>query len=327
MSQHATITRRFTQAIVQAARRLDISLPEALAARLESERVDLADQDQLWETFCAASGDPLAGLRLGLEIQVGHLDSVGMLLMSCETLGDAIEMLLEYSPIVGDAADFSLDVTTNEAAIAYHPRYRVRRAQRVEAVFACLLNLTRWTTGHAFQPTRLQLSHPAHAPTEVYQELLDCPVAFEQTRACLSFSIDQLTLPLIQANSTAREHLKTLADQMLEELTSQDFGDQLAQLIRQQPGWGRERIAAQLAMSGRHLNRKLAAHGLSFKALREQILFHMAGEALRDQQPAEAVAEQLGFSDESAFSRAFKRWSGMTPAQFRQARPTPQPAS
>jgi len=69
-------------------------------------------------------------------------------------------------------------------------------------------------------------------------------------------------------------------------------------------------------MSGRHLNRKLAAEGISFKGLREALLFDMAQPRLKQGQGVGAVAQELGFSDENAFARAFRRWSGQTPAQF-----------
>ena len=82
------------------------------------------------------------------------------------------------------------------------------------------------------------------------------------------------------------------------------------------PRWGKERIADQLGMSGRNLNRRLAADGISFKELREAVLYDMARNALRAGQPVQAVGEQLGFSDDNAFTRAFRRWSGLTPAQF-----------
>lgn len=320
MNQSATITRRFSQAIVQAAERLKVSLPAEVVSGLEGrERIHLDDQDRLWEAFCTAADDPLAGLRLGLEVQVGHLDSVGMLLMSCDNLGEAVDMLLEYAPIVGDAADFRFYRQDSVAVLEYLPRYRARRAERVEAVLACLLNMTRWTTGNAFRPDAVELGHRQRAEPDQYRALLDCPVYFNRPGNCLRFSEEQLALPLIQANGTLREHLRSLADQTLKDLGRQSFGARLEGLIHQHPDWGRERIAAQLAMSGRHLNRKLADQGTSFKTLREQLLFQLAGDALENGAAPATLSGQLGFSDESAFARAFKRWSGMTPSQFRQA--------
>lgn len=85
-----SVTPRYSQAIVQMAERLGIGLPAALVERLHgAQRVPIDWQDELWEAFCQASDDPLIGLKLGLAIQVGHLDSAGMLLVTCDTLGEA----------------------------------------------------------------------------------------------------------------------------------------------------------------------------------------------------------------------------------------------
>lgn len=73
--------------------------PAELSELGGAARIPLARQDALWEAFCTAADDPLIGLRLGCALQVGHLDMVGALLMSCETVGEALEALLEYYPI------------------------------------------------------------------------------------------------------------------------------------------------------------------------------------------------------------------------------------
>ena len=76
-------------------------------------------------------------------------------------------------------------------------------------------------------------------------------------------------------------------------------------------------MAEQLAMSGRHLIRKLSDEGTSFKLLRDSLLQGMAEQSLKEGLKLFDIADKLGFSDESAFAKAFKRWTGMTPAQFR----------
>jgi len=102
MSNTPSVTVHYAQAILQAAERLALPLPAELREPSREARIPLARQDELWEAFCAGAGDPLIGLRLGHALQVGHLDMVGALLMSCETLGEALEALLEYYPIVGE---------------------------------------------------------------------------------------------------------------------------------------------------------------------------------------------------------------------------------
>ncbi|MFO7706087.1 MAG: AraC family transcriptional regulator, partial [Halopseudomonas sp.] len=274
-------------------------------------------QDELWEAFCAASGDPLAGLRLGLEIQVGHLDSVGMLLVTCETLGEALEELVEYAPVIGDGGEFQLHRHADQVTIDYQPHLSVRQAERVEAVLASMLKLTRWATGGRFQPSGIWFAHAPLAPLAEYRHLLDCPLYFNAPCNHLGFPAAQLELSQIQANSALREHLRRLADQTLTELGQHSLSARVQQLVRAHPRWGKERIAEQLELSGRHLNRRLAEEGLSFKSLRESVQQQIACDALHADKRAAEIAEQLGFSDENAFVRAFRRWQGVTPARYK----------
>lgn len=318
MNSTPSVTVHYAQAILQAAERLALPLPAALRDLAREGRIPLARQDELWEAFCEAAQDPLIGLRLGNALQVGHLDMVGALLMSCETLGEALEALLEYYPIVGEGGEFSLREEGEALRLVYQPHYQVRREERVEAVLASLAHMTRWITGERAQPLELRFAHAARAAEARYIELLGCPLRFACGENSLAFARDELTTPLIQANALMREHLRGLADALLQRLGQQSLSVRVQQQLRQQPRWGKERIAEQLELSGRHLNRKLAEEGTSFKLLRDQVLHQMAEQLLRDSPRLVEVAEALGFSDESAFAKAFRRWSGITPGQFRQ---------
>jgi AraC-like DNA-binding protein len=321
MSNRAhTVTPLYAQSILQALARQGLQLPEALLDRLPQDaRVPLAVQDELWEALCGHSDDPLVGLRVGLQIQVGHLDAVGMLLVTCDTMGEALQQLTEYAPLVGAGGDFELREAGGLARISFRPHLAVRQAERVEAAMACLLNLTRWATGGAFQPTALELAHEPLAAPETYAGLTGCLVQFGQAGNCLLFDAKQLNLPQIQANGTVREHLRRLADQTLSELGHDSFSAAVMRQVRLQPRWGKERVAEALGLSGRHLNRRLAEQGLSFKSLRESLLQQLACQALEQgRRPAE-IAEELGFSDEGAFTRAFRRWQGQSPARYRDA--------
>ncbi|MEO1900482.1 MAG: AraC family transcriptional regulator [Alcanivorax sp.] len=317
MTHTPTVTVHFSQAILQAARRLGLRLPDEWTAPTHRDRVDLAHQDRLWEHFCRAADDPLVGLELGLALQVGHLDTAGMILMSCETVGEALESLLDYHPIVGEGGDFLVADDGPRVAVRYRPRYATRRPERVEAVLASLLNLTRWSTGDAFRAEALTLRHAALDAPRRYRERLGVPVVFEAPHNALVFEADQLRLPLVHANPALCRHLRGLADELLARLDHHALSARVGLLVREHPGWGKERIADQLGMSGRHLIRRLADEGTSFKLLRDTLLRERAEQALRDGRRVADLAAELGFSDESAFAKAFKRWTGETPARFR----------
>ncbi|MBD3650381.1 MAG: helix-turn-helix transcriptional regulator, partial [Alcanivorax sp.] len=181
--------------------------------------------------------------------------------------------------------------------------------------------LPRWSTGEAARTGRRTLRHGAEDQREGEQDKRGLPVHFNRPDNALVFASDQLALPLIHANPALCRHLRGLADELLARLDSQSLGARVSTLIRDHPRWGKERIAAQLGMSGRHLIRKLADEGTSFKLLRDTLLQDLAEQALADGVRTGRIAEDLGFSDESAFAKAFKRWTGSTPARFREARP------
>jgi AraC-like DNA-binding protein len=309
-----TVTLQFAQAIRQAAARLGISLPPSEGA---DGRVSLESQDELWDAFCAASDDALIGLRLGLELQAGHLDMTGLLLMSCDHYGESLDALLDYYPIVGEGGDFSLQQHPEEISLHYTAHYKVRAAQRIEAVMAALLNLSHWNTGGHFRALRLEFSHAPVDEPDRYQQLLGCPVRFQQPHNRICFAPDMLALPLVQANASMRNQLRRLADEQLTVLGQDSFSHQVASLVQRHPRQGKEKIAAELAMSGRHLTRRLANEGLTFKQIRDRELLKLAQTALADNARIADIALQLGFSDESAFAKAFRRWTGQSPARFR----------
>ncbi len=317
MTENFSVTARFTQALVDAAQRQGAVVPAGLLnAAGPSARVPMAMQGQLWTLFTQACSDPLAALRLGADLQAGHLDIVGMLLLSCETLGEGLEVLTEYAPIIGDNARFEVVNTPTYVELRYQPDYTVCVDQRVEAALACVVNLTRWMTQNQFGPREVLFMHAPRAAQDAYAAVLGCPVQFAQASNGVRMQAADLNLRLIQAGQQLHAHLRGLADEMLASLSQGSVSAQVQQLIRAHPGWGKERVADNLGMSGRHLNRKLADEAISFKGLREALLYDMAAQSLRAGQTVVAVSEKLGFSDENAFSRAFRRWSGQTPAQF-----------
>lgn len=308
-----TVTLRFSQALIQAAAKLGLTFDSPPS----HERVPIDVQDTLWESLCSRASDPLIGVQLGMNLQVGHLDVAGLLVMSCDTYGEALDALFEYLPIIGEGGDVHVRHDGAAVELHYTPRFTVRQAERVESVLSGILHLGRWSTGGRFQVLSMHFQHAPLDDASRYPGLLGCPVSFSQSGNYLRFEKSALDLPLIQANSAVRDHLRALADETLRHLGEQSLSASVAELICQHPRAGKERIADLLAISGRHLTRRLADEGLSFKQLRDRELLKLAEAGLARDDKIAAIAEALGFSDESAFAKAFRRWTGTSPAQFR----------
>ncbi len=316
------VTAQYAHALLQAAQETGIALDEGLVARVQgAHRVPLAWQDELWEDYCVGAADPLAGLRLGLRMQVGHLDSAGMLLVTCATLGEALEELTAYAPVIG-AGSFALrrdeDRTGAQVHVDFEHEFAVRPLERVEAALTTLLHLARWATGGRIRATALVFAHAAPGPDPAHAAVLGVPVHFDAPRSALVLAADQLDLPLVQANEALRDHLRELADRTLAQLGDQGLAVRVRQVVIAHPDWSRDRVADQLGHSARHLNRLLAEEGLSFSAVRERTLEQLAVRALEQGERVADVAARLGYSDETAFTRAFRRWRGRTPGQERE---------
>lgn len=313
-----SVSRVYAQGIVQFAEGRGLALaPELLAAVHGGARLPLATLDALWNAYCEASGDALAGLRLGLALQAGHLDSAGLQLATCETLGEALAELADVAPAIGEGGAFELQREGGLVHLCYWPRLAVRSQERVEAVLAAALAMARWASGGRFVAAGLWFAHAPLAPREAYAALVGLPVQFDAGRNSLGFDAAELARPLVAANAALRAHLRARTERTLAELDHQSLAAAVCSLLRAHPAWRRERVAVHLNLSGRHLVRRLAIEGSSFKTLRDAVLHELACRALAGPQRVADIAAELGFSDEGAFVRAFRRWRGTTPARYR----------
>ncbi len=321
-SGHPTVTQQFTKAIVRALDATELvksaAVIDVLAEITPHKRVPLPLQDALWQALVAANPEPGLGLTLGNYVQPGNLDIVGFLLLSCDTLEDALDVLLTYHPIVGEGGEFLSTRNDNNCSLIYAPFHEVCRIERVEAVIATLVQLTRYLTGDSFRPAYVTFAHQAQLSPQDYERILGCPARFEQLADAVVFQLDQLTLPLQQANSELYAQMRRLADEELVNLQpeAQSYTEQVMRLVRENPHWGKEKIAESMGMSGRHLNRLLAHENSTFKLIADQARLAMAKVLLAQAHHKTDIANQLGFNDESAFIRAFRRWTGFTPAEY-----------
>ena len=148
---------------------------------------------------------------------------------------------------------------------------------------------------------------------------------FDQRSTIVRFPVDQLSLPLRPPDPALLSILEAQADKLLAELPQGDGFDQTVRLaISRYCRSGTptlDNVARELRMSGRSLQRKLQARGLSFQGLLDETRLTLAKDYLRDGHlQLTEVAQMLGYSEQSAFNHAFRRWTGISPRKFRQVR-------
>ncbi|GAB2503748.1 AraC family transcriptional regulator [Microbulbifer agarilyticus] len=319
-----TVTLSYTRAILSALGQLNLTLPDAaqdlLAAINEEERVPMQVQEEIWLAVQEAHPDPLLGVRLGQAMQGSQMGLVGYLLMTQKNLGSAIDQLLVYHPLLGEGGQFELRRSSYYVDVCYHPNYLRCARLRVETVLSTLLSQSRAMTGREFQPQSVQFAYPTPslAIQQQYQQVLQAPVQFNAEVSGIRLRTQDLEIPLVAADRQVMARLKPEADALLKALTSKSLQLRVAHLLQQEPQLNREQVAARLCISPRHLGRKLLEENASFRAIQDEVRSHYACQWLREGQKTNVdIAAALGYCDESAFGKAFRRWTGLSPKNFK----------
>lgn len=325
-ANHRSVTASYSRAITAALERLQLSLP-ASALKLMSEmdpneRLPMDVQDAFWQTLADTHPDPLLGIRLGRAMHSSQMGLVGYLLMTQKNLGAAVEQLLTYHPLVGEGGQFELRRGSHHVDLCYLPNYLRCARLRVETVLSACLTQMRSMTGRPLSPQSVQLTYPAPslALQHQYQQLLETPVQFNAPVSCIRLRPQDLEIPLAAADQQVMARLQPEADALLKSLNDRSLQLRVAHLLQQEPQLTREQAAARLCISPRHLGRKLEEENSGFRAIQDEVRSHYARQWLQEGRRNNAeIAAALGYCDESAFGKAFRRWTGQSPRQFRDA--------
>lgn len=318
VQQSAYAPRRIDAAAVLAEAGLAPALPET--PRLSHDMVSA-----IWMAALRLTGDVQLGLHVGEQVRPGSFDALGQLLMTCATLGEAAEQADRFAALVGGGGRFA---ARREAAgirllyLPFDPDWPCRR-HRVEAVLTATLTFTRWLCGTGIVPRTVRFRHDAPVALAEHRRIFGIAPEFNAEDDSLLLGAETLALPIRQANPGLKAVLSGYVQAELARLSDDDpLRGRLADSLRAALAAGRapsvEVAAEALNLTPRTLQRRLAERGTSFQAEVNTLRSALAKDLLRDAaQNIPAVAARLGFADVTNFHRAFKNWTGVTPAQWR----------
>lgn len=303
----------------------------APAELLAGQAIALEDRDaRLPESVCAALFDRAAarlrdddlGLHAGERIRPGHYGALGYVAMNCATLGEALSGLRRYQALVLDIGPVEQSVGKETLCLGWNPGTAQQYRQLAEYNLAGLVTFARWISGRADNPLRIDFTFPAPARLDEHRRVFGCPLRFGQDRYRLLLDTRWLAQPLIQPDPAMREMMERLAEQQLQTLGQGDDAIAVARgLIAKRLGEGETElgaIATALHLSPRTLQRKLQDASLSFTQLVDDVRRELAERYLADASlDLVDIAFLLGYSEQSAFTRAYKRWTGRAPASMR----------
>ena len=315
-----------------------------LEARLDLAVVDAPDErlagsamERLWRVGESLASDPDLGLHAAAAASPGALSILGYVVLNCRTSREALEKLGRYAALLNDGLRVQIsregaDTHLVFEAIAGTDNYVARSPrQPMETMAAGVVCTLAAITEGKTVPHEISFRHAAPASIASHQRILRVAPRFGRPADRMVFRTEDLERPVRSANASLLAVFERHADEMLAHIEEHGpVSRRLLQIVAKRLQGGTPplgEIASAMAMSARNLQRTLRDEDTSYQDLldharRELALRHLA----TPEGSAAEVAFLLGFADASAFTRAFRRWTGSTPGAWR-ARERAAPAS
>ncbi|MGC4060497.1 MAG: AraC family transcriptional regulator [Aquabacterium sp.] len=287
-------------------------------------RLPAEDYCQLLIRSAERLQDPLLGLHLGRVIRPTHLGALGYVLLACENLGAALMRIQRYHRLVHDLNPIEPLVIGDTLELRWGVTRGKPGALFDEAGVTGIVQFGRDLCSRKMPLRAVDFVNPAPPDVRPYTDHFGCPVRFGQPTTRLVIPLSHLAAPLRRPDPTLLELMEEQVDAAMAQLPEAgDLAEMSRRVIAHMAPHGLpelEQVAQALQLTPRIYYRRLAEQGLNFRALREAALQQVAELHLRDARlTLSEVGALLGYSEQSAFSRAFRRWTGVSPLQWRHA--------
>lgn len=318
--------------LVEAVHKAGVPLREietVLERQVEPDRLDrvILPSERYFRFFEWAadrSSDPDLGIHVAAHLTARDFGLLGYLLENSDTLGTWLNNLTTYNGIFSQDARIEVTRAQGLVSLAYRPVVAngIEPLQDIWCSIGMIVHTMRHATGCGWVPLRCRFTTPRPADTAAMEELLCSNLRFGQDSNCIEFPERDLALAIPGADPVLFGLLKGQADGILASLSQEgEIVNRLRLMITahlSDGGFDTAQAARALKMSVRKLHRELAGRDTSFSKLRGEVVRETARAHLADPNiQITEIAHRLGFSETSAFTRAFKTLEGVTPREFR----------
>jgi len=289
-------------------------------------RVFFSKMDTIWTLATEASGDRWFGIKAGQRSEPGDFYVLGHAWLASATLEDAVQRLVRYAQVLSTALiNVSIEEKSDSIGLIEtfpDPELVPNRAAD-EAGFVAFFKLCELVKRRPVHPVSVELVFPEDEAAPVYEEIFQCPISYGNEAEAFYFSAAEFAEPLPGYIPDVLDATARIAEDYINSLDESAVATEVRQLlIRMLPAGkvDQDSVASRLYRSRSTLQRQLTAEGTSYRDILEDTRKSLAERYLREGNYTQAdIAYMIGFSDQSNFARAFKRWTGMSPGQYQKA--------
>ena len=275
---------------------------------------------------------PALGLEIAAHVQPKHLGIIAYIAQSCETMGEALSRYFDYHRLIFDGSPLKIE-SFPDGYLGIHwttlPSPLITQITDEIAIALMVQFLRHFLSTKDIQLHQINFAHAKPQNLKIYENFFQCPVKFNQPQTELIFPMHVMTVPLSHGDQTLQKLLMQQAQALLNDLpNSSQIDERLQQNILlglQKNLYQIGEVAKQLNISIRQLQRHLQNQGTTYQQRVQEVRKLLAVQYLQDPYLGlHEIALLLSYSEQSAFQRAFKQWTGITPQQWRMQNKCPK---
>jgi AraC-like DNA-binding protein len=270
------------------------------------------------------TNDPSFGFHMGQYAEAGSWSILGYMMMNCQNLGEAFEKSARYNRIIGNLIDGNANLRFNKIKVklTVPPHAPEMPRHCFESAITSSIRMMRTLTGEEINPLEVTFAYPMPESVREYEDYFNCPVNFEHKENSFTIPLKVIFTPILFANPELLEYFENYAQEFLADMDRQsEYASRVTKILLSQlddEDLSIKKVAREMSVSVRTLQNRLKAEGVVFSDLLQEVREKLAKKYLRENYSVEDITYLLGFSEPSVFRKAFKKWSGVTPRQFRE---------
>ena len=288
-----------------------------------SSRIPIHNMTLLWDAAIKATHNPAFGLRVSDHVHAVHFKALGMLIVSCENLTQALEKIVAYHALISDSVQLSLQYKPDKIGFSIRAVEGVSISSvAIDSFYAVMVKFCRSIMGAGDLVAKVDLMRTKPVSIKPWQEFFQADVQFNQENNHLWLYRSFLEKTSLHFDEKVFQSNESSVQNYLQEMNANTWVEKCKKhlvLGLNDEGPSLSKVAEQLSVSERTLARKLREEGFSFSQILQQKKQDLACYYLLETDDSITnIALNLGFKDASNFNRAFQRWYNTTPTEFRQ---------